>query len=99
MGSRGSAAGLAGRSHGERHSGTVLSFPISVATVSRYLPRGPVKPDQVKRWIAFLYNRKDAIAAIDVITVATAPLRHRYAFFVIDHDRSAHFGFQRRGGL
>jgi len=49
-----------------------LGFVISEATVSRYLPRRPVRPNQVKRWLAFLRNHKDAIAAMDFLTVPTA---------------------------
>jgi len=64
-----------------------LGFVVSEATVSRYMPRRPVKPDQVKHWIASLHNHKDAIAAIYFFTVPTASLRLLYPFFVIDHDR------------
>ncbi len=42
---------------------TKLGFLVSEMTVSRYLPRRPTEPDQVKRWAAFLRNRKDEIAA------------------------------------
>ncbi len=72
------------RIHGELMK---LGFVISEATVSRYLPRGPVKPDQVRRWLAFLHNHRDAIAAMDFFTVPTASLRLLYGFLVIDHDR------------
>jgi hypothetical protein len=44
-------------------------------SVSRDLPRRPVDPDKVKRWIAFLRNHQDAIAAMDLFTVPTASLR------------------------
>ncbi len=72
------------RIHGELMK---LGFVVSEATVSRYLPRRPAKPDQVKRWIAFLRNHKDAIAAMDFFTVPTASLRRLYAFFVVEHGR------------
>ncbi len=72
------------RIHGELLK---LGFLVSEATVSRYMPRRPVEPDQLKRWIAFLRNHKDAIAAMDFFTVPTASLRLLYAFFVIDHGR------------
>ncbi len=72
------------RIHGEQ---TKLGFVVSEATVSRYLPRRPVDPDQVKRWIAFLRNHKDAIAAMDFFTVPTISLRVLYGFFVIEHGR------------
>jgi len=66
---------------------TQLGFVISEITVSRYLPRPPAEPDQLKRWIAFLRNHKDDIAAMDLFTVPTASLRLLYGFFVIEHGR------------
>ena len=73
---------------------TKLGFVISEMTVSRYLPRRPAEPDQVKRWVAFLRNHKDDIAAMDLFTVPTASLRLIYGFFVIEHGRRhlLHFG-------
>ena len=53
---------------------TNLGFIVSEITVSRYLPRRPAEPDQVKRWVAFLHNHKDDIAAMDLFTVLTASL-------------------------
>jgi transposase InsO family protein len=72
------------RIHGEL---MMLGFDISERTVSRYMPRRPVEPDQVKRWIAFLHNHKDVIAAMDFFTVPTATLRVLYGFFIIEHGR------------
>ena len=46
-----------------------LGFEISEITVSRYLPRRPLEPDKVKRWMALLRNHKDAIAAMVFFTV------------------------------
>ena len=66
---------------------TKLGFIISEITVSRYLPRHPAEPDQLKRWMAFLRNHKDDIAAMDLFTVPTASLRLLYGFFVIEHGR------------
>ena len=66
---------------------TKLGFIISEKTVSRYTPRLPAEPDQVKRWVAFLRNHKDDIAAMDLFTVPTASLRLLYGFFVIEHGR------------
>ena len=60
---------------------------MSEVTVSRYMPRRPAAPDQVKRWVAFLRNHKDDIAAMDVLTVPTVSLRLLYGFFVIEHGR------------
>ncbi len=49
-----------------------LGFAVSEMTVSRYLPRRPAEPDQVKRWVAFLRNHRNDIAAMDLFTVPTA---------------------------
>ena len=72
------------RIHGELLK---LGFEVSESTVSRYMPRRPVEPDKVKRWIAFLRNHKDGIAAMDFFTVPTASLRLLYVLFVIEHAR------------
>lgn len=72
------------RIHGELLK---LGFEISEITVSRYMPRRPADPDQLKRWTIFLRNHKDAIAAMDLFTVPTASLRVLYGFFVIHHGR------------
>lgn len=72
------------RIHGEL---TKLGFVVSEITVSRYMPRRSADPAQVKRWIAFLRNHKDAIAAMDFFTVPTASLRMLYVLFVIEHGR------------
>ncbi len=72
------------RIHGEL---VKLGFVVSEITVSRYMPRRPADPDQLKRWVAFLRNHKEAIAAMDFFTVPTASLRLLYGFFVIEHGR------------
>ncbi len=55
--------------------------------MSRYLPRRPAEPDQGKRWIAFLHNHKNEIAAMDLFTIPTVSLRLLYGVFVIGHGR------------
>jgi len=55
--------------------------------VSRYMPRRPVEPDRLERWLAFLRNHKDGITAMDLFTVPTACLRVLHILFVIHHDR------------
>jgi hypothetical protein len=67
------------RIHGELLK---LGLDVSEITVSRYMPRRPVDPDKVKRWIAFLRNHKNAIAAMDFFAVPTASLRMLYVLFV-----------------
>ncbi len=75
------------RIHGEL---TKLGFLVSEMTVSRYSPRQPAEPDQLKRWVAFLRNHKDEIAAMDLFTVPTTSLGLLYGFFVIEHTRTTH---------
>ena len=75
------------RVHGELDK---LGFAVSVSTVTRYVRRFRERnpdPDVLKRWIAFLRNHKDAIAAMDFFVVPTATLRVLYVFFVIHHGR------------
>ena len=57
---------------------TKLGFVVSEMTVSRYMPRRRAEPYEVKRWIAFLRNHKDDIAAMDLFAVPTASLRLLY---------------------
>ncbi len=64
-----------------------LGLEVSERTISRYLPRKPVPPDVVKRWIAFLRNHGPEIAAMDFFVVPTARMRVLYGFFVIEHGR------------
>ena len=72
------------RIHGEL---VKLGFNLCEATVSRYMPRRPSDPDRVQRWITFLQNHREAIAAMDFFTVPTVQLRMLYCFFVIGHER------------
>ena len=49
--------------------------------------RAPRGPDQAKRWLAFLRNHREAIAAMDFFTVPTITFGVLYCFFIISHDR------------
>jgi putative transposase len=62
-------------------------FDISESTVSRYLAQGTSPPDSSQRWLTFLKNHREAIAAMDFFTVPPATFRVRYCFFVIAHGR------------
>ena len=64
-----------------------LGFRVSERTVSRYLPKRPPPPGSVQRWLTFLLNHRDAIAAADFFTVSTATFQVLHVFFVIHHDR------------
>jgi putative transposase len=43
--------------------------------------------EPAKRWLTFLHNHREAIAAMDFFTVPTITFSALYCFFVISHDR------------
>ena len=71
------------RIHGELLK---LGFELSERSVSRWIRRAPRDPDSVKRWLTFLRNHREAIAAMDFFTVPTLTFGVLYCFFVIGHD-------------
>jgi putative transposase len=82
------------RIHGELLK---LGFELSERSVSRWIRRAPRDPDSVKRWLTFLRNHREAIAAMDFFTVPTLTFGVLYCFFVIGHDRRKilHFNVTR----
>jgi transposase InsO family protein len=74
------------RIHGELLQ---LGFAISEPTVSRYLQQLKRRGDanKAKRWLTFLNNHREVIAAFDFFTVPTLTFRVLYCFFVIEHGR------------
>jgi putative transposase len=72
------------RIHGELLK---LGFDISGRTVSRWVKRANHGPDPARRWLSFLRNHREAIAAMDFFTVPTLTFGVLYCFFVIGHDR------------
>jgi putative transposase len=64
-----------------------LGFTVGLATVSRYLPKRAPDPGKQQRWMTFLRNHKDAIAAMDFFVVPTVRFRLLYVWFVIGHGR------------
>jgi len=72
------------RIHGEL---LMLGFDISERTISRWMKRAPRDPEPAKRWLTFLRNHREAIAAMDFFTVPTITFGVLYCFFVISHDR------------
>jgi hypothetical protein len=56
------------RIHGEL---LMLGFDISERTISRWMKRAPKDPEPARRWLAFLRNHGEAIAAMDFFTVST----------------------------
>jgi transposase InsO family protein len=65
----------------------MLGFDVSERTISRWMKRTPRDPEPAKRWLAFLRNHREAIAAMDFFTVPTVTFGLLYCFFVISHDR------------
>jgi putative transposase len=72
------------RIHGELLK---LGFDVSEPTVSRWMRRAPRPTDPVKRWLTFLRNHREAIAAMDFFTVPTLTFGVLYCLFIIGHDR------------
>jgi putative transposase len=72
------------RIHGEL---LILSFDISERAISRWMKRAPRDPEPATRWLAFLRNHREAIAAMDFFTFPTITFSMLYCFFVISHDR------------
>ncbi len=64
-----------------------LGFTVSLATVSRYLPKRRPDDGQRQRWMTFLRNHKDVIAGMDFFVVPTVRFRLLSVWFVIDHSR------------
>ena len=71
------------RVHGEL---LMLGFDVSERTVSRWMKQAATNAGSDKRWLAFLRNHKEAIAAMDFFTVPTVIFSVLYCFFVISHD-------------
>jgi putative transposase len=75
-----------------------LGFEVSERTVARYLrTMRPRRGDPAKRWLSFLANHREAIAAFDFFTVPTLTFQLLYCFFVIEHGRRRllHFNITR----
>ena len=72
------------RVHGEL---LMLGFDLSERTISRWMRRAPRDPEPAKRWLTFLRNHREAIAAMDFFTVPSITFHMLYCFFIIGHDR------------
>jgi putative transposase len=82
------------RIHGEF---LMLGFEVAERTISRWMRRAPRDPEPSKRWMAFLRNHREAIAAMDFFTVPTMTFSLLYCFFILSHDRRQilHFNVTR----
>jgi len=72
------------RIHGEL---LMLGFNVAERSVSRWMRRAPRNPDSAQRWLTFLRNHREAIAAMDFFSVPTITFGVLYGFFIIGHDR------------
>jgi putative transposase len=72
------------RIHGEL---LMLGFDVCERSISRWMKRAPRDPEPARRWLAFLRNHREAIAAMDFFTVPTVTFKLLYCFFIISHDR------------
>jgi putative transposase len=75
----------------------MLGFEVSERTISRWMRQAPQDPELAKRWLAFLRNHREAIAAMDFFTVPTITFGMLHCFFVMGHDRRRilHFNVTR----
>jgi putative transposase len=64
-----------------------LGVRVSLATISRYLPKIKLDPGSQQRWTTFLRNHRDAIAAMDFFVVPTVRFKLLYVWFAVDHGR------------
>ena len=64
-----------------------LGIEVSLATVSRYLPKRKPDHDQRQRWRTFLRNHRYVISAMDLLVVRTVRSRLLYVWLVIGHGR------------
>ena len=58
------------RIHGEL---LTLGFDLSGSTISRWMKRTPRDPEPAQRWLAFLRNHREAIAAMDFCAAPRSP--------------------------
>jgi transposase InsO family protein len=82
------------RIHGEV---VMLGFEVSERSVARWMRRTPRNPDSAQRWLTFLRNHREALAAMDFFSVPTITFGVLYCFFVLGHDRRRilHFNVTR----
>ena len=64
-----------------------LGFALAERSVARYLRRITRRGDPKRKWLAFLQNHREVLAALDFFTVPTVTFRELYCFFVIEHER------------
>ncbi len=65
----------------------MLGFDVSERSVSRWVKKCRGNPDPAKRWLVFLRNHRQSIAAMDFFSVPTLTFGVLHCLFVIGHDR------------
>jgi hypothetical protein len=65
----------------------MLGLDLSERTISRWMKRTPRDAQATRRWLVFLRNHRETIAAMDFFTVPTIIFGFLYCFVVIGHDR------------
>jgi hypothetical protein len=65
----------------------MLGFDVCERTISRWMKRAPRDPEPATRWLIFLRNHRETIAAMDFFTVPTITFSALYCFFIISHNR------------
>jgi putative transposase len=71
-----------------------LGIDVSLATISRYLPKVQPDPQSQQRWMTFLWNHRDVIAGMDFFVVPTVRFRLLYGWFALDHGRRRVLSFE-----
>jgi putative transposase len=69
------------------NAGVGPRFSWDKGKLDRWMKRAPRDPEPAQRWLAFLRNHREAIAAMDFLTVPTVTFGVLYCFFIISHDR------------
>ena len=64
-----------------------LGIEVSLATISRYLPKPKPDPGSQQRGVTFLRNHRGVIAGMDFFVVPTVRFQLLYVWFAIDHGR------------
>jgi putative transposase len=82
------------RIHGEL---VMLGYEVSERSVSRWMRHAARSPESAQRWLSFLRNHREGIAAMDFFSVPTISFGVLYCFFIIGHDRRhiLHFNVTR----
>jgi hypothetical protein len=66
----------------------MLGLELSERTISRWMKRAPRDPEAARRWLVFLRNHREAIAAMDFFTVPTITFGFLY-LLLRDRPRSS----------